>query len=107
MTEEFAITIVRETADGHHTVRAASPAEALRLLLELEAGLGISAMTPLPVTIAAPSEPAAAPSSGAFCPIHGQDKLRQREQKRGGGYYCAGKYSDGTWCSWDPKKAAA
>jgi hypothetical protein len=106
------ITIVRQYTDGHHTVRAATPAEALALLTELEQGLAqLGQPTTLapwtyprsePVPVRQASEPP--PPELTECPEHQVGK-----QSKWGGFYCPTELDNGKFCKWTsrPKKSAA
>lgn len=120
--EIAAVTIVIQRADGHHTIRAATPADALIALVELEEGLRAYGLGLIagpyaggqaePATQPQLASPAAsrftghnptlspAPADAGCCPEHGQDKVKT--SKFSGGLYCTARTGEGPkdFCQW-------
>lgn len=110
MFSEAPITIVREDPNGHHTVRASSPAEALAQLAELEQGLaqlGQAPAEPAPqpirqVKASTRPEPQAPGPTDPACPAHGAGYLAP---SKWGGVYCTARPAGGAYCKWSSAKA--
>ena len=107
-SETEAITLVVERADGHHTVRAATVDEAIRLLNELEAKLGFTRNSPIAIRpegegVTRQVQPAA--DQRWRCPDHPQRNPRLGNQ--GGYYHCTARIGEDYCAHRSDRQAAA